>query len=476
MFQFFKLICTILLVALFSSSVIAQKQWTLQECVEHALKNNISVKQSEVSLKQTGLSLTQKQIQFLPSINGSGSHSYNFGRSIDPFTNQFTTQQIQSDNISLSGNITLFNGLQLQNELRQSRLDYIAGSYDLQKIRNDISLNVVSSFLQVLYADEALIAANNQKERSKKQYDRTKALTDAGSLTQGDLLNSESQLATDELSAITAENNYTIALLSLAQLLELDNADGFRIARPETTLPDVSVLAQSPAEIYNLSQQVLPELKSAETRVLSAKKGLAVARGSRYPRLSAFGSLSTGYSSASQRSSGAPVFVGLFPNGSITNGGDTVLSPIYTSDFEDTPFNDQFDQNYNKSVGFSLSIPILNGWATESGIRRAKLNVLNAELNEDLQKQQVLKSIQQASADARGAQKKYDAAQRNYNALQASYNYTQKKYDGGLISYLEWFTAKNSFAKAESDLLQAKFDYIFRVKVLDFYAGKPLSL
>ncbi len=141
------------------------------------------------------------QLQFLPSLNGSGSHNYNFGRSVDPFTNQFTTEQIQSDNVSLSSNVTLFSGLQLHNELRQSRLDYVASTYDLQKIRNDISLNVVSSFLQVLYADEALIAANNQKDRSLKQRDRTKALTDAGSLTQGSLLDAEAQYATDEVTA-----------------------------------------------------------------------------------------------------------------------------------------------------------------------------------------------------------------------------------------------------------------------------------
>jgi outer membrane protein len=457
------------------SSSFSQKQWTLQDCVEHALKNNISVKQSEVAMQQSRTGLTQKQLQFLPSVNGNASHNYNFGRSVDPFTNQFTTEQIQSDNVSLSSNVTLFNGLQLQNELRQSRLDYIASTYDLQKIRNDISLNVVSSFLQVLYADEALAAANNQRDQSLKQRDRTKALTDAGSLTQGNFLDAESQLATDEVTAITAENNLTIALLSLAQLMELQDIEGFSVARPATDIPDISVLSQTPQAIYKTAQQILPELKSSETKVLSAKKGLSVARGGRFPKITAFGSLSTGYSSAVQRF-GASEFVGLFPNGSFTTSGDTILSPVYTSTFEDTPLRDQFDQNFSKSVGFSLNIPLFNGWATESTISRAKLNVYSAELNEDLQQQQVLKSIQQAYADAKGSQKKFAAAQRSFDALQASFNYTQKKFDAGLVSSLEWLTSKNNFAKAESDLLQAKYDYIFRVKVLDFYSGKALTL
>lgn len=426
-------------------------------------------------MQQSRIGLTQKYLQFLPTLNGSASHNYNFGRSVDPFTNQFTTEQIQSDNVSLSSNVTLFGGLQLQNELKQSRLDYIASGYDLQKINNDISLNVVSSFLQVLYADEALIAARNQMERSLKQRDRTKALTEAGSLTQGNYLDAEAQYASDEVAVITAENNLTIALLSLAQLLELKSTEGFSVARPASEIPDVSVLSQTPDAIYSKAISILPEIKSSETRVLSARKGLAAARGGRFPRLTVFGSLSTGYSSASKRL-GNTEFLGLFPNGSFTSGGDTILSPVYNSTFEDVPFNDQFDQNYSRSVGFSLNIPLFNGWATESTIRRAKLNVYNAELNENLQHQQVLKSIQQAYADANGSQKKYGAAQRSFDALQASFNYTQKKFDAGLVSSLEWLTAKNNFAKAESDLLQAKYDYIFRVKVLDFYAGKPLTL
>ncbi len=469
-----KTLCFVFLLLLGFQSV-AQKQWTLQECVEHAIKNNISVKQSEISVQQSGIGLTQKQLQMLPTANGSASHNYNFGRSVDPFSNQFTTEQIQSDNVSLSGNLTLFNGFQLQNELKQSRLDYLASNYDLQKIRNDISLNVVSSFLQVLYAQEALTSTKNQQERSQKQRDRTKALTDAGSLTQGDLLDAESLLAADEVALINAENNLTIALLSLAQLMELETIDGFSVAKPASEIPDISILSQTPQAIYQSAQQILPELKSAETKVLSANKGLAVARGGRLPRLSAFGSLSTGYSSASRRSAGSQ-FLGLFPNGSVTEFGDSVLAPISITTFEDTPFNEQFDQNYSKSVGFSLSIPIFNGWATESSIKRAKLAVISAGLNEDLQKQQVLKSIQQAYADASGAQRKYAASQKSYNALQASFNYSQKKFDAGIVSSLEFLIAKNNFAKAESDLLQAKYDYIFRVKVLDFYAGKALTL
>src|SRR5574338_770418 len=282
----------------------AQQAWTLQQCVDHALKNNISVKQSELGVRQAELTKTQKALQMAPSLNGSASHSYNYGRSVDPFSYTFTTEQIQSDNLSLSANITLFNGFQLQNELRQSRLDYLSTSYDLQKIRNDISLNVVSAFLQVLYAKEQLTASRNQQDRSLKQRDRTKILTDAGSLTHGDFLDAEAQLALDEVVAINAENTVVISLLSLAQLLELDTVENFDIAAPPSTLPDLSTLALSADAIYKLSEEYLPEMKSSLYKVQSAEKGLSIARGARFPRLSAFGSISSGYSSAAQRFAG----------------------------------------------------------------------------------------------------------------------------------------------------------------------------
>ncbi len=455
---------------------IGQRAWSLQQCVEHALKNNISVKQSEISMEQAKISMQQKKWQLVPSLNGSVSDNYNFGRSVDPTTYRYTNEQIQSANFSLSSNLTLFNGFQLQNELRQSQLDYMAGKFDLQKIKDDISINVTSAFLQVLYAKEQLGSARNRLNQSEKERDRTKALTEAGSLTQGNFLDAEAQLANDELAVINAENQYVIANLSLAQLLELDSSDSMKVEEPVTNFPDVSILSQSSQEIFQMAEQSLPEMKGSIYKVRSAEKGLAIAKGARSPRLSMFGSMSTGYSSAAQRPFGTPTLLGLFPNGDQTTSGEAVLSPLYSFQTEKTSFSDQWDQNNNKAVGFSLSIPLFNGWSVGSNISRAKLNLKNAEYGSELTRKLVYKSIQQAYADAIGAQKKFAAAQKSKDALSASFNYTEKKYNAGLISSLDFLTIKNNLARAESDFIQAKYDYIFRVKVLDFYAGKPLTL
>lgn len=477
MFRLFNVVVLFVVIICAPLYLNGQHVWTLQECVDHALKNSINVKQSEISVKQAKISLTQKKLQMAPSLNGSVSNNYNYGRSVDPFSYTFTTSEIQSANFSLSSNVTLFNGFQLQNEFKQSQLDYESGKYDLEKSKNDIGLSVTSAFLQVLYTKDQLTAAKNRYEQSEKEQRRTKALTDAGSYTQGNLLDADAQLANDELAEINAENQYVIAKLSLAQLLELNESDSLEVAAPLTDVPDIAILALSPQEIFRQAKEVLPELKSSSYKVMSAEKGLAIARGSRSPRLSAFGSLGSGFSSQTKRATkDGSRLVGFFPNGSVTSAGDTVLSPVFTTALENTPYNDQANQNYNKSFGFSLSVPLFNGWSAEGNISRAKLNKDNVKLADDLTNKQVYKSIQQAYADAIGAQKKYAAAQKSKDALKSSYSYTEKKYNAGLLSSLDFLTVKNNLAKVESDFLQAKYDYIFRVKVLDFYAGKPLTL
>ena len=448
---------TTILLSLGAKCSFAQKVWTLKECVDYALLHNISIKQSEISTELSHVNYVQNATNMLPSVNGSISHTYNYGRSVDPFSYTFTTEQIQSDNFSLNTNITLFNGFQMQNTLRESKLSYLAGRYDLEKIRNDISLNVVSAYLQILYSNDLLTAATNRVDEFTKQRDRTKLLTDAGSLTKSSFLDAEAQLATEEYNRVSAENQLNSAYLSLAQLLELDSVTSVKIAIPETNVSDISILNQTPQSIF-ASAQSLPEIKSADTKVMAAEKNLAVARGGRSPRLTMFGSLSSGYSSATQR---------------IT---DTVFTPPYGYIYEKTPFNDQLNQNYGKSFGFSLNIPLFNGWSANTNIKRAKLNLENSRYSAELIRNQLFKSIQQAHADALAAQKKFAAAQKSQDAFKESYTYAEKKFNAGILSSVEFLTVRNSLSKAETDLLQAKYDFIFRIKILDFYSGKPLTL
>lgn len=458
----------------------AQKKiWTLKECVDYALLNNIQIKQSEISAEIAKNQQTQNFFTMFPSLNTSASYSLNYGRSVDPFSYEFTTQKVASSNLSLNSNVILFNGFQLQNELKQSKLNYLSGKYDLDKIKDDVSLNVAAAYLQVLYSKEQFNAQADRTDAAAKQRDRTKILVDAGTLAQGSFLDAESQLAIEELSKVNAQNLANISFLNLTQLLELDSAGDFEVEKPIVEIPEQGSLIISPSDIFSLSLTTKPEIKSAEYRLQSAEKGLAIARGARYPRLSMFGSLSSGYSNQSQRiKTLGGEYIGDIPTLSYvpTPLGDyPVYVPSYSNaTFEDSPFSNQFEDNFNKSFGFSLSIPVFNGWATNTSVKRARLNFENAKYSSELTKKQLYKSIQQAHADAVAALNKYTAAGKSAASLNESFTYTDKKYNAGLLTSIDFTTARNNLTKSESDLLQAKYDFIFRLKVLDFYMGKPL--
>lgn len=458
----------------YNADVYGQKIWTLRECVDYALENNITVKQNEINSELNEIVTLQNKLSLLPTLNASVGRNYNFGRTIDPFTNQFTTNQVESDNWSLSSNVTLFNGFSLQNTLKQSQLNFLAGKSDLQKIKNDISLNVITAYLQVLYAKEQLSVADGRVAQSQQQYDRVKRMVDGGLMVQGNLLDAASQLSNEELSKITAENQWITAKLTLTQLLQLESSDGFEVEDPAVQLPESSVTSLQPAQIFDLGVKSLPEIKAADIRVQSAEKGVSIAKATYYPRLSAFGQLSSFYSSSSKKISGID-YNGFVPNGSVTSGGDTVLSPDFTTRIEDNPYRNQLDDNYNKAFGLSLSIPIFNGLSSQSNVKRAKLNLENSRYAAQLTRNQVYQSIQQAYSDALAAKKRFDATTRSLSAFTEAFQYAEKRYNAGLINSLEFLTANNNLTRTKVELLQAKYDYIFRLKVLDFYAGNPLT-
>jgi len=458
----------------FNMEVYGQKTWTLNECVNYALDNNIAVKQNEITSELNSIVTFQNKMALLPNLNATVGRNYNFGRTIDPFTNQFTTQQVESDNWSLSSNVTLFNGFQLQNTLKQSQLNYLAGKSDLQKVKNDISLNVISAYLQVLYAKEQLNVATARVNQAQQQYDRVKRMVDGGLMVQGNLLDAASQLSNEELSNITAENQLINAKLTLTQLLQLESPDGFDVEDPAAQIPEATVLTLPPTQIFALSLKSLPEIKAADTRVLSAEKGVSIAKATYYPRLTLFGQLSSFYSSSSKKISGID-FAGFQPDGSITSGGDTILSPYFNTRIEDNPYGDQLDNNLNKAFGISLSVPLFNGFSSRSNVKRAKLNLENTKYTAQLTRNQVYQSIQQAHTDAAAAKKRYDATSKSLTAFEEAYQYSEKRFNAGLINSLEFLTANNNLTRTKVELLQSKYDYIFRLKVLDFYAGNPLT-
>lgn len=424
----------------------AQKQWTLQEAIEYAIQNNITVKQTELSEKLSSTGFTQSKMALLPSVNASSSYSNNFGRSVDPFTYQFTNQEIQSANFSMSGNLAVFNGFQLMNSLMQSRYEYFSDRENVARIKNDISLNVAASYLQVLYAQESLKAATERVEAAKETRNRAKLMFEAGSMAQGGFLDAEAALASEELGLINARNALKTALITLTQLLELPSDEGFGLSVPDVLIPESTSLALKPDEIFASAIKTLPEFRVSMWNIKSAEKGLSIARGARMPRLSLVGSINSGYSSATKRLTG-----------------------------EKVSFNDQIDENYNKSVGLSLSIPIFNGWSANAGVSRSKINLENVKLSAQLTHNQVYKSVVQAHADANAAMLRYDAAQKSMAAAGEALVYADKKFNAGLLSSVEFLNVRNNRTRAETDLIQAKYDLIFRIKVIDFYLGKPLQ-
>lgn len=463
----------ILLAGMCSFAAKAQEQWTLRRCIDHALEHNIQIMQGELSAKLSRQDVIQSKAAALPTLNGFATHSYNFGQTIDRYTNQFAQDRVRSNNFSLNSSVTLFNGFQTVNTIKQNRFNEKASSYDVDKIRNDISLNVAGSYLQVLFSEEQLEIARNQLDITLQQLDRTEKLVRAGSLAKGSLLDIEAQLATEELNLVTAENQLDIAYLNLRQLLELDINEPFRIVKPDISLPGEIKVNTTPGQVYEAAISSLPEIKSAEYRKLSSERMLAIAKGGRSPQLNLNATYGTGYSGARQDI--ADVIVSGYDTIAVTTSGESVISPSFTYEYETASFNEQIGDNLNQTIGLNLTIPIFNGWAVKTSIAKAKIGLERAQLDIELTKNTIRKNIQQAYTDAVAATKKHRATQKSVNALKESFHYAEQRFNVGMVTAVEYNDAKNKLTKAQSDLLQAKYDYVFKTKILDFYQGKSLG-
>lgn len=471
-FRFFTIVCFLL----FSLHGKAQEAWSLQKCIEYALENNISVKQNQLNAELAKENYNQSIANMLPTLNAGASHSYNWGQRIDPFTNQFATNRVRSNNLYIGSQVTLFSGLQLQNTLQQNSLNYLAGKYDVEKMKNDIVLNVATAYLNVLFAQELLSVAKTQKSITENQVERTQKLVDAGTLPLGSLLDLQAQLASDELNAVNTENQLTIALLTLSQLLNLETKNNFSIVKPQLEIPVNPTLAESPEQIYQFALSNQPSIKSAETRVLSADKAVRIAKGTAYPSLTMSGSVGTGYSGLSQKvvgfEPGTPSIIGYTPDTVPVYSISSSVIPIT----ERTPFGEQLKNNTNENLGFNLNIPIFNGWQSHNAISRAKIARQNAQYTLDLNEQNLRQTIEQAHVDAQSALKQFYATQKTVEALSQAFDYAEKRFNVGALNSTDYNTAKNRLNNSQSDLLRNKFNYIFKSKVLDFYMGKPITL
>lgn len=463
-----------IIILLLSFSTQAQELWDLKKCVDFALDNNLQVKQSRLNQNLSEANYLRSKVSTLPTLNAFASHNYNFGRTIDPFTNQFATQTVQSNAFSLSANWILFNGFQTINTIRQNNYSLLANKFDLEKVKNDIALAVISAYLNVLFLEEQLQIAEQQVLLSQKQVDRITLLFNTGSVAKGTMLDMQAQLANDELQKINVQNQLDLAYLTLMQLMELNTPERIKIVKPQTVLPLENSLNMPPSGIYQAALNNQPDVKAAELRVNSAYMGLRSARGAYVPRLTLSASYGTGFSGLRKEVIGSPILTG-FDTIGFTTAMDYVLVPNYTFDTRVTPFARQLEDNQNRTIGVNLVIPIFNGLQVRTATSIAKIQRSNAELALETVKRQLEKTIQQAHADAVAAYKKYVATEKSVNALTEAFTYMEQRFNVGAVNTIEFSDAKNRLARAQAELLQSKFDYTFKVKILDFYQGKPLG-
>jgi outer membrane protein len=438
------------LILIFSPLVLAaqQKAWTLEECISHALENNIQIKQQEIMTDYQATVLEQSKLSLLPTLNGSASHNYAFGRALDETTYEFTDNvTVQSNNFYAGSNVTLFRGLVNYNTIQKNKYELLASEQDLEKFRDDISMNIALAYLQILLNQELVSATEAQVELTREQIERTRRMVDAGSLARGNLLDIEAQSAREELQLVNMHNQLTLSLLTLAQMLELENPQDFAVAVPEIKIEEAAVQG-TPSAIYSMAEQTRPEVLSAEYQLRSAEYDLAIAKGGRSPRLNLGASVSTAYS-------------------------DNRLRPVT---FDTYPFGDQLRDNINYGVGFSLNIPVFNGWQVNASIKNSKLGIENSRYALENTKKQLYKNIEQAFTDATGALKKFHASQKAVASMEEAFRYAEQKLDVGMLTAFEYNQSKTQLLNAQSEMAQAKYEYIFKTKVLDYYRGMPLTL
>ena len=464
--------------------------WTLQAAIDYALAHNLSVRQSELTAQQQENSLRLNRAALYPTAGLNGTQTFSFGTNKDPFTNQFQAVNVRGNNFTASAQVTLFSGFQLRNAIKQGQLDADATRVDIVKARNDLSLNISSSFLQLLLAQELIRASEARMSTVQAQVSRSEKLFKAGAVAEGNVLDSRAQLAGEERTLVTAQNQRALAQLALVQELNLDPAAAGRFELVVPNLPDPSAFSATgasemdPNATFELARQNQPEIKAAELRVQSARRGLEFARGAFYPRLTMAGGIQTGYSSVRQQtvrtgfnSQAVPV---LQPDATAPGGYSpspyVILNPVPTYDILPYRFLDQLSDNRGEFVQFTLNMPILNGMQTRVGVQRAQVNIQQVELRAEQIRLQLRQTIQQSYADALAAQRRYAASSRQVEALTLAFRNAEIRFNNGLLNGTDFNIARNNLTAAESDMIQAKYEFSFRRKVLDFYQGKPLTL
>lgn len=412
----------------------------LKTAIDLALNNNLQVKQAQFQEAITDQNFKQSRFDLLPTVNGSASATRRFGLFFDQTTGRLVNDA-DGLNGNLSSSVTLFQGGQLRNQILQNKYSLEADKSYVEKIKNDLTLSVVTTYLQILTNRDLVIASQQQVEVSKAQLKVAQSNFDVGNNTLADLSQSKSQLANNELSLTNSENAFEISVLDLKQLMEVNPQTEIQVVTPAIPSLESLKLSYSGNEVYQMAVKNYPDIKVAEYNSNVFETAVKVARGGFYPSLSFGGGLGTSYSN---------------------------ISPI--------PFRTQLDENVSKSIGFNLSVPIFNNFKTKTNFNIAKIRYNNALVGEQLTKNTLNKTINQAVLDLRSAEKRYHATEQAYKSSKDAFDVIRKRYEVGLVNAVELNVSQTNFNKSEFDFIQAKYDLIFRSKVIDFYLGNPINL
>ena len=431
------------------------KKWTLQECVDYAIKNNISIKQSELDLETTDIGKKDALGGFLPSINASASHSWNIGLNQNITTGILQNQTTQFTSAGLNSSVTIYNGLEKQNRFRRANIAIIAAQYQLSKMKDDVSLNVANAYLQILFNKENLKVQNEQLTYDEKQEKRSDELVKAGSVPRGDLLDIKATVASDKQKVIAAENNLFISKLSLAQLLQLEDFQTFDIADANYDAKTSPTMDEKPEDIVKKAKEERVELKIAKANLDLAEKDVKIAKGAYQPTL-------TGFYSFSSRVSYADRILGIDGSGTPILG-----NPL--------PFFDQFSNNKGHSFGVQLNIPILNGFSASNNVARSKIALERSKTNEKQALLDLERNVYTAITNAKVALNSYEAAVAAFDARKEAFNYAKEKYDVGIMNSFDFNQSQTLYTNSQSEVLRTKYDYIFKVKIVEFYFGIPIT-
>lgn len=457
-----------------------EKKWTLIECVEHALKNNISVKQSELDVESTEADRLSAIGNFLPSLNASSGVSENTGLSFNPVTNNAQTTTFLSVSGRINVGYTIFDGLRNLRTLQRAEISKLASQYRLDKMKDDISLFVANGFLQAILNKANLEVLKSQNKVTKEQIQRTQELVDAGALPRGDLLEIQATDASEQQSIINAENSVRISLIGLAQLLLIKDYETFDVEDEGYDIIDGGIADKDISEILAQALENRSEIKIAEENVSLAQKDLQISRSSYYPTLSAFFGYDTRYTDAisftQQIDPNNPFSTQQI--GVVESTGEAVVGQFpntITTEVGADPFTQQLWENDGIAYGLQLNIPIFNGFSTRSNVMRSKVNLERSKYQLEQAELDLESTVYQAYVDAKGSLKSYEAAMKALESQQLAYDYAKERYDVGLTNAFDFSQSKLRYDNSKIELNRAKYDYIFKLKVLELYFGIPAS-